>query len=304
MKAFLMKVPRPTTIGWIWIAAVGSAALAMYAGQRYLGAREAALSEAARAGMAGREVVVASHALRAGIVLAASDLAVREVPDRYLPSGSLSASEAGALIGRRVRVARHAGEVLQRPDIEQPSQEALSDRVAPGMRAVALAVDDLGAVSGLLQPGDEVDLYFMPTGSEGDARIGLLLSRVVVLATGPRTVSSTSAGAPARVGDSFTAITVQLSPDDAERLALAQRAGQVLPVLRKPGDEPTTFAGVRSARSLLRSARLPVQHRREESLANRSPLSLEVIVGGQGNAIAGRDALPVEGNESEKTGGR
>lgn len=304
MKAFLSKVPRPTTMGWLWIAAIGSAVLAVYAGQRYLGAREAALRDAARAGMSGHAVIVAAHDLQVGSVLAAGDLALREVPDRFLPSGSLDDSEAGNLVGRRVRVARRSGEVLQRMDIESAAQAALSTRVAPGQRAVTLAVDELGAISGLLQPGDEVDLYFLPNGADGDSRIGLLLSRVLVLATGPK-MATQAAAVPASVDNlAYSAITLQLSPEDAERLSLAQRAGQVLPVLRKPGDEPTAPTGIRSARSLLFHTRSPARAAGAAPVSTPERLSLEVIVGGQGNAIAARDALPVESDSVERTGGR
>lgn len=290
MKRFLSTVPRPSSAGWMWIAAIGSAALAVYAGQRYLGAREHELREAARAGLAGRSVIVAAHDLQSGTVIGATDLALREVPERYLPSGSVASEAAGSLVGRRVRVPRRGGEVLQLADIESASDRALSMRVAAGQRAVTLAVDELGALSGLLRPGDDVDLYYMPNGSETEARIGLLLSRVPVLATGARSTGPTGSAATSLEAGSFSAITVQVSPEDAERLSLAQRSGQVLPVLRRPGDETTPTAGIRSARSLLARTRPALVAARG---AEPEHISLEVIVGGRGNAVV-----------VEQTGGR
>ncbi len=290
MKRFLSTVPRPSSAGWMWIAAIGSATLAVYAGQRYLGAREHELREAAHAGLAGRSVIVAAHDLQSGTVIASTDLALREVPERYLPSGSVTAEGAGGLLGRRVRVPRRGGEVLQQADVDSVSDRALSTRVAAGQRAVTLAVDELGALSGLLRPGDDVDLYYMPNGSETEARIGLLMSRVPVLATGARSTGPSGTSASAAEATGFSAITVQVSPDDAERLSLAQRSGQVFPVLRRPGDEPTSAAGIRSARSLLMRARPAL------GIANkavREPAALEVIVGGRGTAVV-----------VEQTGGR
>jgi pilus assembly protein CpaB len=287
----------------MWLAAVGSAALSVYAGQKYLGGREAALHDAARASLAGRSVIVAAHGLAAGSEIAAADLALREVPVRFLPSGYLQAAEAAALVGRRIRVARQAGEALQRLDIETDLRRDLSSHVAPGQRAVTLAVDELGALSGLLKPGDEVDLYYVPGRNEGDVRIGLLMSRVLVLATGSRTLTSSQSAGDADDSASFSAITLQLSPVDAERLALAQRAGQVLPVLRKPGDEPTVSAGIRLARELFQAGHPAAPGRSRQKALGGGPLSLEVIAGGQGSVIAGRDSVPLE-DAAGRTGGR
>lgn len=290
MKRFLSKVPRPTSAGWMWLAAIGSALLAVYAGQRFLGAREQELRDAARAGLAGRAVIVAAHDLQPGSVIAASDLALREVPERYLPSGSLASEGAGNLVGRRLRVPRRGGEVLQQVDIEQASERALSTRVSAGQRAVTIAVDELGAISGLLRPGDDVDLYFMPSGSESEARIGLLMTRVPVLATGARVTVPSGNGAAGVEAGGFSAITVQVSPEDAERLWLAQRAGQVLPVLRRQGDAPTSVAGIRSARSLLLTRQSATPARPAPMLER---VAMEVIVGGRGAAVV-----------VEQTGGR
>lgn len=283
----MSKVPWPTTAGWLAVAAIGSAALAVLAGRHYLQAREIELRAEARVGLEGRPVVVASHALAAGAMIAAADLASRQMPERFADSESLGPESAGQLLGRRVIRARRAGDPILARDLESQDAMALSSRVDAGMRAVTLPVDELGSLSGLLRPGDRVDLYFLPPAGGKDPRIGLLLPSVLILATGAQTRMQPLATTWQPQGTGFASITVQLSPEDAERLSLAQRVGQVIPVLRRVDDPSPTADHIQSAQALLSG---PVSRHVATARPAERP-AMEIIIGGRGEGVATTDAV-------------
>lgn len=289
MRITVPKVPWPSTAVWLVVATSVSAALAVFSGRHYLLSREAELRQQASAGLEWRPVVVASHELSEGASIREGDLAVRQVPGRFADSASLLPEEAGKLVGHRVLRPRRAGDVLTRRDVDGVAGTSLALRIEAGMRAVALPVDELGSLSGLIRPGDRVDLYFLPTGSSDDARIGLLLPAVLVLATGSQTGARAPGPESQQVGQGFATITVQVLPDDAQRISLAQRAGQVVPVLRGEGDASPTAGRLQRARQLLAASgnpSFPAANRPEKP-------SLELILGGMGTAVASRDTLPV-----------
>jgi pilus assembly protein CpaB len=294
------KVPWPTTAGWWALTAIGSAAVAVLAGRHYLGAREAELRAEAHAGLEGRGVVVAAHALSVGALVGAADLALRQIPARFADSDSLEGDAAGQLLGRRVLHARRAGDTVSLLDVEALDASTLSSHVEAGMRAVTLPVDELGSLSGLLRPGDRVDLYFLPATAGTDAKIGLLFPSVPILATGAQTRTVTAPLNPSLQAAGFASITVQLTPEDAQRLALAQRVGQIVPVLRAGGDASPTAAAIQSARNLLVHPAMA----QATPARTRERLSLEVIIGGRGEGVATTDALDTAAVGNSEEGGR
>ena len=271
----------PTVNGWLLFGAVLSGALALWASRHYLQERESVLREETSRGLDTRPVIVAAHELRTGTVLAAGDLAVRQVPRRFAVSDSLAPEAATRLLGRRVAHGRRGGDMVVVNDLEALRSASLAARVPEGLRALTISVDELGAFAGRLQAGDRVDLYYLPQAGGDASRIGLLLSSVLVMATGSDApvegpTDAPQAGAPAE----FSTITLQLAPDDAARVALAQRAGQLTAVLRARNDESLSAPPVKYAKDLLA--------RPTGARAVRGPerMSIELIVGGHGSTVA------------------
>lgn len=278
MKGFNFRALVPTTTGWLALAAIAAGLLAMAASQRYLDGRESALRESLAGTQRTRPVVVAAHALRAGEVLVQADLAAREVPTRFAPSDSLDPAVAAQLLGRRLLRSRSGGDTLSLADVESTARSALAARLPEGWRALTIAVDELGSLAGLLRAGDRIDLYYQPQAGGEGARIGLLLPSVLVLATDQDT-QAVGSGTVAAAHAGYSTITLQLAPEDAARVALAQRAGQLTAVLRGSADQGSTPATVRSARTLFAT---PVRH----GAAHRLPVSIELIAGGRGSLVA------------------
>ena len=104
--------------------------------------------------------------------------------------------------------------------------------IPPGMRAVAVRVNDVVSVSGFVTPGSRVDVLLTGTpGGSGEEQTTTVLQNIEVLASGPR-LERTSTGE----AQNTAVITLLVSPDDAQRLTLASTQGHIQLALRNPLD--------------------------------------------------------------------
>ncbi len=224
------------------------------------------------------EIVVAKRDLPAGAKLDADTAAVRRVAAALLPEGVLLPERFPGVLGRRLRGPIRSGEPIFSAMLDDAGPGALSARVRQGIRALTIAVDEVNSVSGMLRPGDRIDLVFTvrsplaASSSDSPESTQLLMQDILVLATGQRFRDEAERG---RDGDRrFATITVEVSPEQAQRLILAQRTGRVTALLRHP-DDPDH--GSRPALDL--AGLLGVEASR--SPARRRPAP-ELIVGGRG----------------------
>jgi len=107
----------------------------------------------------------------------------------------------------------------------------LSASIAVGMRAVAVRVNDVTNVAGFVAPRARVDVLvtgYAPGSSE--PQTATVLQDIAVLATGQSTDSSVTGAQNA------TVVTLEASPEDTEKLALASQEGHIQLVLRNPVD--------------------------------------------------------------------
>ena len=117
-----------------------------------------------------------------------------------------------------------------------------------GMRAVSIRVDEVISVAGFVTPGTRVDVMAIISPAQGqDDRIArVVVSNVPVLTSNTRYDQDESRkdGKPVK----STVVTLMVTPEDAERIALAQNEGRLMLTLRNPLDvEPTTSTGIRRA---------------------------------------------------------
>lgn len=108
----------------------------------------------------------------------------------------------------------------------------LPSLIAVGMRAQAVRVNDVTAVGGFAGPGTRVDVLAtgIATGSS-EPQTETILQNILVLAVGAKTDRSQT-GEP----QNATVVTLLVSPEDAEKLALANQQGRIQLVLRNSGD--------------------------------------------------------------------
>jgi pilus assembly protein CpaB len=142
-----------------------------------------------------------------------------------------------------------------------------------------VAVDEVNSVSGMLAPGDRIDLLFSTRPPRTDGRAATevtapLMQDLLILATGQLTERQRVQGQTDRNG-AFTSITVAVTPDQAQRLVLAQRSGRLTALLRNPTDRREQQAGPMDVYKLLGLDR-PGQPKRSQIIGP------QVIVGGLG----------------------
>src|SRR5690606_30429555 len=95
-------------------------------------------------------------------------------------------------------------------------------------------VDEESSISGMLAPGDRIDLFFTTTNGN-EATTLPLLSNVQVIATGMRTL--TNENQPGLHDQhQYRTVTVTVTPQDAAKITLAQDAGRITITHHQPED--------------------------------------------------------------------
>ena len=260
---------------WLLLASLATGLAAFLLARQYLQDRVLTLEQQVKDRLQTRPVLVASQSLASGQVLTARDLAIRQMPHSYLRSDNLDPGAAERVLGRPLVHALAKGDALTDNDLLSAESQALAGQLPTGMRALTLSVDEVSSQSGLLRAGDLVDLYYTRSSGDSKAHSQLLLQSVPVLATGKRTLKTPQH--PSEVPGEFGTMTLQLSPDDAARVLLAQRTGTVTAVLRGAQDLAQQSLNIADSTQLLTGNRTPVRAGRITV-----PAALQVIAGGGG----------------------
>jgi pilus assembly protein CpaB len=95
--------------------------------------------------------------------------------------------------------------------------------LAPGRRAIAIAVSAAAGVGGLLQPGDRVDVILTATTPAGEGFARTVATGVRIVGIDRRLVPDLSADDPSGPGT----VTLDVGPGEAEAIALAQDLGRL-----------------------------------------------------------------------------
>lgn len=180
-------------------------------------------------------IVVAASPLVFGAKLTKDN--TKEIPwsTAVLPAGAFATKDDLLEDGQRMAMASiAANEPILRSKITAPNQPAsLSSMLDSGKRAVTVRVDDVRGVAGFIQPGDLVDVVLIRTEAESrsnESYSDVILQAAKVLAidqiTGERTDKPTVA----------KAVTLEVSPEDAQKILLASNIGRLSLILRQPAE--------------------------------------------------------------------
>jgi pilus assembly protein CpaB len=189
-------------------------------------------SGAFAAGDSAGTIVVAAAPLGFGAEVTADS--VTEIPwiAKSLPTGAFVVKEDLLNDGRRVVLSPlERGEPILRSKITGPGQRALlSSLLDEGKRAVTLRVDDVRGVAGFILPGDFVDVVLIaedgPPRRENYSEI--LLQHLKVLAVDQLASERQEQPTVAK------AVTVEVTPEQAQKLLLATNIGKLSLILRRP----------------------------------------------------------------------
>jgi pilus assembly protein CpaB len=132
----------------------------------------------------------------------------------------------------------------------------LPPTITAGMRAISIKVNEVIGVAGFVVPGTRVDVL-VSLKQNDDTITRVVVGNVQVLTAGTRfdQESAQKEGKPIPT----TVVTLLVTPEDAEKIALAADEGRIMLTLRNPLDqEPTNSIGVRRAALLGPAAPPPV----------------------------------------------
>jgi pilus assembly protein CpaB len=128
-----------------------------------------------------------------------------------------------------------AGAALTSSNVTRASMMPEPFHLGYGMRAMSIAVDEVKDVSGLIQPGDHVDVYAVtPRIGESASRAFAILRDVVVLGVGGEV--TTGSATPGPQGAQWRSVTLQVSARQAKVLAVADMNSTLRLALRPPGE--------------------------------------------------------------------
>lgn len=184
-------------------------------------------------------VMVAARPIRPGLLLKPEDMTFKEVPEDTLPLGAVpEAPDAKrAMIGGMVRRAMTPGDVIRLPtDVLRPADHGfLAAVLAPGSRAVSVAVDIVSGTAGLIWPGDRVDLILTQALEEPLAPGRRVVAETVLQDVRVLAIDQQLAqGITGNNGDAPPArtVTLEVSPAHAEYVHVATRLGRLSLVVR------------------------------------------------------------------------
>jgi len=183
------------------------------------------------------KVAVAAVPLAYGTDITPDKIRFVDYPNSSIPSGAFTNATLLMPAGKPARVALMpigVNEPILPAKITGEGQGASIAALLPaGMRAATVRINDVSGVAGFIQPNDSVDVLITRSVAGADRTTQLtdvLLQNVRVIAIDQNAKNSDGTPAVARTA------TLEVTPIDAQKLALAQEAGSLSLVLRKPGE--------------------------------------------------------------------
>jgi pilus assembly protein CpaB len=240
-----MAERRYTAVLYIAIIVAGAATYGVY---RVLEANRA------RSRIATRPVVVALQDMPEGSSIDRMAVGASQWPMQTVPAGAFGSVDS--VVGRVTRVAVFKGEPIV-PGRLAPTGTGpgLEVKISPGKRAMAVKINDVAGVSGLIQPNSRVDVLVtlrFPGSEDRQHQVTkLFMENMRVLSMGTQVQRGTD-GKPINA----TTATLEVTPEEAERLALAANQGSIQLVLRGYGDPDSVDTKGATTRDVLAQLRV------------------------------------------------
>ncbi len=178
-----------------------------------------------------RRIVAAAVALQPGTPVPAEKLTEIDWPENVALDGAIEKKED--VVGHALMYAIAARQPVLRRDVAAGASLGLAARIPDGMRASAVKTNEVMNVAGFIFPGSRVDVLvtLKSESTTVSTMTRTVLQNVQVLSAGTKTDPDPS-GKPENV----TVVTLLVTPEESEKLALAQNQGTIQFVLRNGGD--------------------------------------------------------------------
>ena len=181
-----------------------------------------------------QKIVVAATEIPIGTIISERQLKVTSWPKDSIPPGSAQFPES--VVSRVAVRAINRGDAVTeqklKPKSATPGAGFMTYVVPQGHRAVTVAVNEVAGVAGFLTPNDRVDVIVTTPipNNDKESVSKIMLENVPILATGQ--VTDQKAGKPVIV----PTVTLDLLPEDAEKLVLSAAKGSLQLLLRNIAD--------------------------------------------------------------------
>lgn len=225
------------------------------------------------------DVVVAKVNIPVGSRIIAEQLTVAQFPADVTPEGAIAKIDEN-LVDRVVVTSISPREPITEAKLAPVgSLGGLASVIPEGYRAMTVKVDDVVGVSGFILPGTLVDIVVViqpPKGSSTEEMISkIVLQNIKVLASGQNIDKPKN---DREVERSIKAVTLQVTPEQAEKLALASSEGKLQLVMRNSVDQADEQTSGANKKSLL--------------LGERATLVPEPGIGGSSSAPKAAPSSP------------
>jgi pilus assembly protein CpaB len=190
------------------------------------------------------KLIIAVKPIEHGKVITEEMLATRDVPLAYVEDRAIKDVEKAKILGLRVGNTVEAQQTLMWTDLVTANEDRrdLSSLVQPGSRAVSITTAKESSSVAVIRPGDYVDVIAVMNQQSTEQKVAVgLLQRVLVLASG---LDTSPEAVQARSGERGNSeygnlLTLSLSVQEAQLLALAQDKGKLMVILRNVEDQRT-----------------------------------------------------------------
>ncbi|GAA5647206.1 Flp pilus assembly protein CpaB [Vibrio proteolyticus] len=172
-------------------------------------------------------VVIAASELEPGTVLESKHLTTKLLEVKWINEETLEKPED--VVGRIVANTIYEGELIHPARLALPGEGAtLAALIPDNKRAVTIRVNDVIGVAGFLLPGNKVDVLNTVKIGKARATTKTVLKNIKVLAVDQ--TAKTKENKPVIV----RAVTLEVSPKEAERLLTENSKGDIQLALRNP----------------------------------------------------------------------
>jgi pilus assembly protein CpaB len=184
-----------------------------------------------------QQVVVAAYEIKWGTVLTNELIRTQPYLKGSLPTGYLA--DPAAVVGRVVLYPTQVNQPILESNLAPLSVKGggVAALVSPKKRAMGVKVDKVVGVAGFIHPGHRVDVLVSLPKSDASPRsiTKVVLENILVLAVGTDTDQPGQKEKAAQVD----VITLEVSPEEGEKLALAATEGKLQLALRNFSDTET-----------------------------------------------------------------
>lgn len=217
-------------------------------------------------------VVVANKDMPEGVQIDRVNLVVAQWPAGTQPAGAYTSVDSVAT--RVTRVPIYKGEAIVPGRLAPEGTGAgLEVKITPGKRAYGIRINDVASLAGMVQPNSRVDIMVVINDPEQQKQVAkLFMENMRVLAIG---------AAPERAQDgrpiSAAVASIEVTPTEAEKLAIAAAQGSLQLVLRGYGDPDSINTAGADARDVLtdlnRKKSVPVRTESPKPRSNNAAIA-------------------------------